>query len=173
MSHIDKFEGRWSFLSNFHPCRIEHRGVLYPSVEHYYVALKVTGMQFIDGKYYTAADFRELVAIIPSASDVKSLGRRVKVRSDWDEKKLDFMNWGIREKFKNEKLSEMLLSTGDAFLTELNWWHDCYWGQCSCAKCNNSGDNHLGKILMKVRDELKHQNDRPSLEDEIKRDSLK
>ena len=160
MSHIDKFEGRWSFLSNFHPCRIEHRGVLYPSVEHYYVALKVTGMQFIDGKYYTAADLRELIAIIPSASDVKKLGRRVKVRSDWDEKKLDFMNWGIREKFKHQDLKEMLLATDDEELVEGNWWNDTFWGVC-----RGDGENNLGKIIMKVRDELRQQNDKLSLEE--------
>ena len=65
---IDKFEGRWRFLSNFYPCRIEHKGIVYPSVEHYYVAMKVTEMQLLDGRYYTAADFREMIARIPVAA---------------------------------------------------------------------------------------------------------
>jgi predicted NAD-dependent protein-ADP-ribosyltransferase YbiA (DUF1768 family) len=32
---IDKFEGRYSFLSNFYTCSIEHQGIKYPSVEHF------------------------------------------------------------------------------------------------------------------------------------------
>lgn len=168
MSYINSFRGRFVFLSNFYPCKIEHKGITYPSVEHYYVALKVTGMQFIDGVYYTAPDFRELVARILDAGYVKKLGRRVKVRSDWDDKKLDFMEWGIREKFKDPNLSEMLLSTGDLELIEGNDWHDVWWGQCSCPKCRGGGQNYLGRILMKVREELKQQNTKPSLEEQIK-----
>ena len=68
------------------------------------------------------------------------------------------MEWGIREKFKDQKLAEDLLSTGDLELIECNNWHDNFWGSCSCPKCNDSGLNHLGKILMKIRFELK-QND--------------
>lgn len=168
MSYINSFRGRWVFLSNFYPCNIEHRGIKYPSVEHYYVALKVNGMQFIDGRYYTASDFRELVAKIPNPGDVKGLGRKIKIRSDWEEKKLDFMEWGVREKFKDPKLAEMLLSTEDLPLIEGNNWHDIFWGVCSCPKCNNQGSNHLGNILMKVRSEIKSSNQKPSLEDIIK-----
>ena len=165
---INSFRGRFVFLSNFYPCKIEHSGITYPSVEHYYVALKVNTLQFIDGVYYTAPDFRELVARIPDAGDVKKLGRKVKVRLDWDEKKLDFMEWGVREKFKNPNLSEMLLSTDNLEIIEGNNWHDTFWGKCSCLKCNGSGENHLGKILMKIRKELKQQNVKPSIEEEVK-----
>ena len=168
MSYINSFRGRFGFLSNFYPCVIEHKGIVYPSVEHYYVALKVTQMQFIDGVYYTAPDFRELIARVIDAGDVKKLGRRVKVRSDWDQKKLEFMEWGVREKFKDPNLSEMLLDTGDLELIEGNNWHDIFWGKCSCPKCNGSGENYLGKILMKIREELKQQNSKPSLEEQIK-----
>jgi ribA/ribD-fused uncharacterized protein len=168
MSYIDSFRGRYVFLSNFYPCKIEHKGIIYPSVEHYYVALKVTGIQFIDGVYYTAPDFRELVARIADPGDAKKIGKVVKVRSDWDEKKLGFMEWGIREKFKDVKLAEDLLSTGDLQLIEGNNWHDVYWGKCSCPRCDGGGQNHLGRILMKIREELKQQNNRTSLEEEIK-----
>lgn len=155
MSYINVFRGRFVFLSNFFPCKIEHQGISYPSVEHYYVALKVTTLQFIDGRYYTAPDFRELIAKISDLSDVKKLGRKIKIRSDWDQKKLSFMEWGIREKFKDPKLAQMLLETGDLELIEGNKWHDIYWGVCNCPKCGGNGENHLGKTLMKIRSELK------------------
>ena len=165
---IDKFEGRFRFLSNFYPCKIEHKGIKYPSVEHFYVAMKVTEMQFLDGVYYTAADFRELISKIPSPGDVKKIGQRVKIRKDWDDKKLELMNWAVREKFKDGSLSDLLVSTGSEYITEGNWWHDRFWGVCSCSKCNNTGDNNLGKILMSVREEINLSNQKPSIEDMIK-----
>ena len=150
---IDKFEGKYRFLSNFYPCQIEHNGIIYNSVETYYIAMKVTDMQFINGVYYTAADFRKLVSKM-NPSEAKKLGRRVKLRREWDNKKLDFMNWAVREKFKNEKLAELLLLTGNEELIEGNWWHDNFYGSCSCSKCGNKGSNNLGKLLMIVRDEI-------------------
>lgn len=165
---INKFEGRFRFLSNFYPCKIEHKGIKYPSVEHFYVAMKVTEMQLLDGVYYTAADFREMISRISNPGDVKKIGSRVKIRKEWDDKKLEFMNWAVREKFKDETLSEMLLSTGDQEIIEGNWWHDNFYGSCSCTKCANKGENHLGKILMQVREELKLANQKPSIKDIIK-----
>ena len=173
MSYINSFRGRFVFLSNFYPCRIEHKGINYPSVEHYYVALKINTLQFIDGQYYTAPDFRELIARITDAGDVKKVGKIVKVRGDWEEKKLGFMDWGVREKFKDANLASMLLDTGDLQLIEGNSWHDNFWGVCSCPKCGDRGENHLGRILMSIREELKLKNQKPSIEDQIKKDSLR
>lgn len=98
MSKITKFQGRYYFLSNFYPCKIEHQGIIYPSVEHFYVALKVNTLQFIDGKYYTAPDLRELISKIPLAQDVKKIGQRVKLRTDWGEKKIRFYEFSNNTK---------------------------------------------------------------------------
>jgi len=147
---IDKFEGRYRFLSNFYPCEIEHKGIIYNSVETYYIAMKVTDMQLISGVYYTAADFRKIISKM-NPSEAKKLGKKVKLRTDWENKKLDFMNWAVREKFKNEELSNLLLSTGDQELIEGNWWGDTFYGVC-----NGKGENNLGKILMAVRDEIRN-----------------
>jgi ribA/ribD-fused uncharacterized protein len=147
---IDKFDGKYRFLSNFYPCKIEHQGITYPSVEHYYVAMKVNDEQLINGKYYTPGDFREMISRVKEAALVKKIGNKIKLRSDWDNKKLDVMNWGIREKFKDENLKELLLGTGDQELIEGNFWKDFFWGVC-----NGKGQNHLGKILMIVRDEIR------------------
>ena len=100
-------------------------------------------MQFIDGVYYTGADFRELIAKIKDTNDVKKIGKIVKIRSDWNEKKLGFMEWGVREKFKDINLADELLSTGDLELIEGNNWHDVFWGKCSCPKCGGSGENYM------------------------------
>ena len=51
---------------------------------------------------------------------------------------------------KNETLKTNLLKTGDAMLIEGNTWGDRIWGQV-----NGVGENNLGKILMRIREELK------------------
>lgn len=167
---IDSFSGRWRFLSNFYPAKIEHQGITYPTVEHYYVAMKVKNDQQIDGKFITYIDCRELIAKMPEdqAGKVKQFGRIIKVRKDWLDIKLDVMLWGVREKFKHDDLKQMLLATGDEELIEGNYWHDNFFGVCTCGPCYGMGQNNLGKILMKVRSELKQQN-KPSLEDILKK----
>jgi ribA/ribD-fused uncharacterized protein len=154
---INNFRGKWFFLSNFYPCLIEHRGIKYPSVEHYYVAMKINDMQLINGVYYTPNDFREFISKIEPASEVKKISKKLKLRNNWDRKKIDFMKWGLKEKFKDEKLSELLLSTGEEDLVEGNWWHDNIWGSCYCYKCGNTGENLLGKLLMEIREEIKNE----------------
>ena len=57
----------------------------------------------------------------------------------------------VQAKFEqNPVLAKWLLNTGDAKLIEGNTWNDRYWGVCA-----GIGQNKLGKILMKVRDNLK------------------
>ena len=157
---IDKFEGRWRFLSNFYPCEIEYQGIIYKSVEAFYVAMKCNNEQVINGKHYTIRDFREMISLMPSPGLVKKIGQKIKVRSDWDNKKLEFMNWAIREKFKDINLAELLVQTEDIDLIESNTWNDTFWGVC-----NGKGKNHLGKILMKVRDELRGVEKKTGLEE--------
>jgi len=152
---INEFKGRWFFLSNFYPCEITHQGITYKTVEAYYVAMKVNDEQLINGKYYTPGDFREMIALIPEPGITKKIGQKVKLRKDWDTYKLEVMNWGVREKFKYPKLAEKLIDTGDEELIEGNWWHDNFYGSCTCTKCANKGRNELGKILMNVRDDFK------------------
>jgi len=49
-----------------------------------------------------------------------------------------------------------LLATGDTKLLEGNRWHDNFWGNCDCPNCRDKpGLNYLGKILMRVRLELR------------------
>jgi predicted NAD-dependent protein-ADP-ribosyltransferase YbiA (DUF1768 family) len=57
----------------------------------------------------------------------------------------------VRYKFTHDaKLRQKLLATGDAILEEGNDWGDQVWGVV-----NGVGKNRLGKILMKVREELR------------------
>ncbi|MCY8564311.1 NADAR family protein [Bacillus sonorensis] len=61
----------------------------------------------------------------------------------------------MKAKFEqNDHLINKLLQTGESILIEGNTWGDKIWGVC-----NGVGENKLGKILMKVRNELKEASD--------------
>lgn len=65
--------------------------------------------------------------------------------------KLDVMEACVRDKFtRNADLRRRLLETGDAELVEGNTWGDRFWGVC-----DGEGENHLGRVLIKVRGELR------------------
>lgn len=68
--------------------------------------------------------------------------------------KLQLMERLLLKKFDNNhpQPQQMLLSTGDEELIEGNYWKDTYWGVC-----NGVGENHLGKLLMKIREKLKEK----------------
>ena len=163
---INSFRGRWAFLSNFYPCKIDHQGITYPSTEHFYVAMKVNTDQLVNGRMLPVSDVREMISKITTPGQAKRFGKTLSLRKDWDEVRLKVMEWCLRQKFtKHEDLKEMLLQTGEDELIEGNYWHDIYFGVCSCDKCGNKGHNHLGKLLMKVRGEIRGENKKSSLED--------
>lgn len=142
MSTINKFRGKYEFLSNFFPSSIIYKGKTYPTAEHLFQALKTKDES-------TRAKIRK--AKTPGAA--KKLGRQASLRSDWERGKNNLMFMVVRLKFQqNLILQSALLNTGDDILIEGNWWHDNYWGKCTCPKCDKiKGYNILGKTLMKVR----------------------
>lgn len=135
---IDKFQGRHGFLSNFTTARVTLDGYAYPSVENAFQAAKVAD----------PSDRRPF--LFCSAADAKKLGRRAELRPDWEEVKVDVMLGLLRQKFAEPTLRAQLLATGDSVLVEGNWWGDTFWGVC-----RGEGQNYLGKLLMKVREELR------------------
>lgn len=131
------FENDHAFLSNFYPAPLEWQGLLFPSVEHAFQAAKCRDV--IERRSFTFG----------AAADIKQLGQTVPLRSDWDEVKPEVMLDLVRRKFEIPALARRLLGTGDAELIEGNLWGDRYWGVCG-----GVGRNELGKILMRVREEL-------------------
>ncbi|KAK9892751.1 hypothetical protein WA026_021944 [Henosepilachna vigintioctopunctata] len=140
---ITNFRGDYKFLSNFFKCEIEYEDDVYPSVEHAFQAAKTINEN-------------ERKRILSNKNPViaKRIGRKVKLRSDWEEVKYNIMYQLVLQKFKNNELSRLLLDTGNNEIIEENKWHDKYWGKCICKKCNGDGKNNLGLILQKVRDEI-------------------
>lgn len=137
---IDRFDGEYAFLSNYSasPFRINY--VLFPTMEHYFQANKADNQN----------DYLH-IAYAPTPGEAKRLGRKIQLRSDWEEIKDEVMLTGLRKKFANPELRNLLLATGDEELIEGNYWGDTYWGVC-----NGVGQNKLGKLLMQTREEIKN-----------------
>lgn len=142
---INQFRKEYSWLSNFTEVDIVYDNVTYPSVENFYVAMK------------TLNDEDRVKISKMSASEVKKYGETLKLRSDWDDIKLDVMCWSLCEKFKQEPFKSKLLATKNENIVEGNYWGDTFWG-VDLKQNPNIGENYLGRILMKVREVLKNEN---------------
>ena len=141
---INFFKDEFRFLSNFASVTVFLDGWQFPSVEHAYVAAKTLDM-------ITRHD----IQCCPTAGKVKRLGRKIEIRPDWDEVKLDVMKNLTRQKFNQEPFKSALLATGDVFIREGNNWGDQEWGQTLNENGEWVGKNMLGKILMDLRAELR------------------
>lgn len=158
-------------FSNFYMTDIKINGQVYPSSEHYYQAMKFNNntkdekdyIEYIrlastpykayilarqkgrggrESKYYLNQNDRTLL------NDLIKKYKHVKMREDWDDIKISVMKRIIRYKFKDEKLKQLLLSTGGRELIEESP-RDSFWGQWK-----GEGQNNLGKILMERREKL-------------------
>lgn len=140
-SVIDTFDGPYVFLSNFYPCPVVFDGLTYPTSEHAYQAAKSTDRDYQLRICYSAA----------TPAKAKRLGRKAVLRPNWEAVKCRAMYYILEQKFKpGTELAQRLLSTDGHELVEGNWWGDVYWG-----KCRGIGENNLGKLLMRLRDQLK------------------
>jgi ribA/ribD-fused uncharacterized protein len=138
---IHTFAGEYEFLCNFHPCQIWFQGIEYPSVEHAYQASKTLDIEH-----------KLRIAKLRTAGQAKREGKRVQLRPDWKEQKIRFMTSLLHVKFSQEPFKSLLKATGDQQIEEGNYWHDNFWGICTCNRCSNiRGENHLGRLLMEIR----------------------
>jgi hypothetical protein len=115
-------------------------GVIYQTVEHAFQAAKTLDL-----------NEREKIRQAKS-SEVKQLGKKITLRSNWLIFRLEAMEELLRRKFSIPALKERLLSTGDLELIERNFWKDIFWGTCHGVE-----ENNLGKLLMKIRKEFQEK----------------
>jgi len=144
---IDKFVDEEFFLSNFYIHTITYKGKEYKTVEHAFQASKAKN----ESEHEWIRNMDTPGKAKKNASDPNKLH----LRKDWEEIKDDLMLELIRIKFSDPELSDKLTNTKNYLLVEGNYWHDNYWGDCICLKCKDiEGQNKLGKLLMKVRQEI-------------------
>jgi predicted NAD-dependent protein-ADP-ribosyltransferase YbiA (DUF1768 family) len=117
---------------------MEYKGVIYPSAANAYQGTKTGG-----------ADLH--ASITPRGSI--TVGREETRQSKWPEIKEKVMYEINLAKYKNDAaLKQRLLDTGDVYLEPELEAGEKYWGVT-----NGQGENRLGKILMKIREELKNE----------------
>jgi hypothetical protein len=149
---IKEFKGEHRFLSNFWKQEqsvafligSEEVELTFPTNEHFYQASKASTF---DGLIY--------VKEAETPGQAKRRGRSVSHRKDWEEVKEAIMLAGLRVKFRNPSLRRRLVATWPRQLVEGNWWNDKFWGVCLKT---NEGENKLGELLMKVREEVMDEN---------------
>lgn len=135
------FVGDYRWLSNFHMCDVIVDGILYPSSEHAYMAMKT---DVLSEKRALSVDGRL------TCSEAKKFGQTVTLRANWDDIKVQAMHDVVLAKFgQNRQLATQLIATGTRHLEETNYWGDVFWGVC-----RGKGHNWLGQVLMSVRDIL-------------------
>jgi N-glycosidase YbiA len=143
---IDHFWGRYRWLSNFYPAYVVYEDIDFPTVEHAYQAAKTPD----EAERLKIRDYEK-------PGRAKRAGREIMQRPGWDHPKWEAAKFGImeallRQKFrKNSNFANWLLDTGNRPLIEGNNHDDKIWGVVA----DGTGENHLGKLLMKIRSELR------------------
>ena len=134
---INSFKGKYYFLSNFYSAPVTYDGLTFQNNEAAFQAAKCINPELR----------KQFINLNPS--EAKRSGRRVKLRSDWEQVKVGIMRDICKAKFEqNENLRQQLIATGSEPLEEGNTWGDRIWGTV-----DGVGQNHLGKILMEIRNE--------------------
>jgi ribA/ribD-fused uncharacterized protein len=142
MVNVVEFKGEYRFLSNFWPAMVSGPGGrVYPTVEHAYQASKS-----LDPSVWSE------VRALPGAGSAKNYGRHIDVRPDWNAVRLGIMESLLRQKFApGSELAARLVAI-DGTIEEGNSWGDTFWG---ISLHTFEGENHLGRLLMDIRDELR------------------
>lgn len=133
-----EFKDEFEFLSNFYPAVVKFDRETYPTVEHAYQAAKTFDLEE-----------QKKIRQATGPGVAKKLGQKVTMRQDWENVKISIMDDLVWQKFLDPTLRKRLL-TINGQIVEGNFWGDRFWGVCK-----GEGRNELGKILMKVRDEIK------------------
>jgi len=138
---IWRFEGEHSFLSN-----------------RYMVSVKLDGFAFrtADVAFWALSCANEEERRIVASSrpeNARQIAEQYQRVPGWEVSQIAIMERIIRAKFnQHEMLAEKLRATGNARLVWTNTVPDTFWGEDRYACV---GENHLGRILMKVREELR------------------
>ena len=130
----------YAFMSNYYPCRVTYNGLTYESSEAAYQAQKESD-----------PEKRKLYCNV-SPSIARLYAEQINLAPTWDLIKDQIMYEVNKAKFtQNEGFKELLLEVSEDIVQE-NTWNDTYWGVC-----NGVGLNKFGKILTRIKEELKER----------------
>ena len=129
---------------------------LTPFIQEY---VTVNGVEYptIIGAYYGTLhpQYEALFREMHNPAEVQSVAVEMGLCCD-DDKAFKTMEEVLRIRYSNPAKKELLLSTKGLEIVQLNYSHENKWGSCNCKDCveNKRGENHYGKMLMKIRDEI-------------------
>lgn len=134
--------GELGYLASYSPHGFYKDNVYWKTVEHYYQAQK-----------FDDISVKELIikAETPKIASTIGRDRKYKLRDDWDRIRDRIMYEAVLAKFlAHPDLAKKLLGTGEEEIVE-ETVKENYWG---CGP-NRDGFNMYGKILCKVREQLR------------------
>lgn len=149
------FKDQYAFLSNFYQLK-------FPVATHCidYNIYNVEAAYQLEKTFFCAMYYKERFEYVQkfstcSPTQAKQLGKKLSSRKDfnkeaWYRESLPLMTALVQQKFDADDELRLKLYCVEGEIVEDNDWGDTFWG-----RCNGVGENHLGKILMKVRDEMK------------------
>ena len=152
------FRSGFSPLSNFHPrSPFTYIGVNYCCGEQYYQASKAT--HFKDHEAW------KKIMGTRKPREMKQIGYEIKGydHEEWKKIAPGIAYEGIEQRFQQNKSAlELLLKTNCAIIAEATE-HDRFWAtgidindEAVLNPMNWTGQNHMGKMLMQLRDEMKN-----------------
>jgi hypothetical protein len=150
------FSGRYSVLSNLHPCQIMDGEQKFNSNEQYF--------QFRKCQEAGRDDIAAQVLLCSQPEDAMAVGKQVRMPNDWTNGTgKNIMKEGLRAKFSDPKLRKKLVGTGKLAIVEGT--RHTLWGVglpfTSPHLLNQhawQGDNLMGQLLQEVREELAQDN---------------
>lgn len=134
------YEREFYVFSNFSSFAVEWKGRLYPTSEHAYHSEK-----------FENEVTKEQIRSCRSAHDALKLAWSIKdqYRADWQDIKVSIMEEILKAKLEQHPyIKRKLLESGNREIVE-DSWKDDFWGWGP----NKDGQNQLGKIWMKLREE--------------------
>lgn len=179
--YMSNYWGKWGTPILDRQWKLVIDGKEWPTTEHYFQAMKFRGQACLTGKN-CGAEYMEYLRQSNTPNKAKGMGnmkllsgfqanlhlapkhpqkindiiriyrdnRKLTLRPDWDAVRERIMYKAVFEKFRqNPHLKRDLLSTGNAILVEHS--KDAIWGD----GLDGSGQNLLGKTLMRVRTALR------------------
>ena len=132
--------GELGYLANYSNHSFFDNGIFYKTVEHYYQSHKFDDEKLIN---------KILACDTPKEASNIGRDRNNKKKDDFD--KLSVMYQGLYLKFsQNKDIRSKLIETRNKTIREMSV-KESYWG----VGPNLDGENHIGKLLMQVRDNIK------------------
>lgn len=148
-----KFRNEYYFLSNMFPCNvtIDMAGVTIPETLRTVPSGNTTMTFPCSESAFQAAKCRNMKDMVQfqklDGFAAKKAGQKVALRPDWETVKVTVMANVVKAKFDQHDDIRARLCSVTGEICEDNTWNDTFWG-----RCNGSGRNNLGKILMRIRD---------------------